>query len=274
MNNSVTVACIQHCAGENPDRNLATLTGLIGRAVAAGAELVALPEACDYLTGMDEGMQAYAQPAESHVALSVLGECARMHGVWIIIGSLTMKDVDGSVVNRSLLLDASGSIRAHYDKIHMFDANVPGEKVSTESRIYRPGTIAQTVKLPWGCLGLSICYDLRFPHLYRQLAQAGATILSVPAAFSRVTGEAHWHVLLRSRAIENGCFVVAPAQWGNHHGDRYSYGHSLIVDPWGHILADAGDGDGIAVAKLDMNRIQESRNAISSLKHDRPFEIQ
>ncbi|HZD54419.1 MAG TPA: nitrilase-related carbon-nitrogen hydrolase [Woeseiaceae bacterium] len=199
------VAWIQHCAVDDLSRNLATLTKLIGRAATGGGDLIALPEACDYLTGTEGGMQAYAQPARAHDALSAISGLAVTHAVWILVGSLTMKDDDGAAVNRSLLLDPLGAVRAHYDKIHMFDAVVPGVKASTESRIYRPGDLAVTAELPWCRLGFSICYDLRFSQLYRRLAQGGATVLAVPAAFTGPTGEAHWHLLLRSRAIENGC---------------------------------------------------------------------
>lgn len=273
MQTTMTVACVQHCAVDDRGKNLQTLSVLIGKAADKGAAFVALPEACDYLTDADGGMESYAQPAESHEALSVLSSVARDRGLWLLIGSLTMRDDDGSIVNRSLVLDPAGEVRAFYDKIHMFDACVPGMKLSNESSTYRPGSAALTVSLPWARLGLSICYDLRFPQLYRALAQAGAEILTVPAAFTRPTGEAHWHVLLRSRAIENGCFVIAPAQWGHHYGNRYSYGHSLIVDPWGTVLADAGDSDGFITATLDLSRVQECRAAISSLKHDRPFAL-
>lgn len=268
-----TAACVQHCATDDLDANIARLVGLIGEAVAAGADLICLPEACDYLSGKVGGMAEYAQPARSHVALGQLAKSASAHAVWLLVGSLTMRDDTGAVVNRSLVIDPLGRVVEFYDKIHMFDASVPGLKVSKESEIYLAGTRASTVDLPWGKLGLSICYDLRFPQLYRALAQNGASMLSVPAAFTRPTGQAHWHVLLRSRAIENGCFVFAAGQWGNHYGDRFSFGHSLIVDPWGVVLADAGDGDGLAIAEVDMNRVADCRAAISSLKHDREFEL-
>ncbi len=266
-----TAACIQHCAGDDAAANVATLIGLIGEASAAGADFVALPEACDFLCGDSQRMRDYAQSAEKHQALHSLAACAAQHKLWLLIGSLTMKNETGDMVNRSLLVDPAGEVVNHYDKIHMFDASVPGMKVTRESDIYRPGERACVHDLPWGRLGLSICYDLRFPHLYRSLAHSGARLLAVPSAFMRPTGEAHWHALLRSRAIENGCFVFAPAQWGNPYGKRLSYGHSLIVDPWGRVLADAQEGDGMALAEIDMSRVDESRAAISSLQHDRPF---
>lgn len=268
---ALTIACVQNCATAEVEENLATLESLIRQAVEAGANLVALPEACDYLSDAVDGMRRYARPADEHVALQVLAGQAKKLRIWLLIGSLTMRDDNERVVNRSLLIDDQGELRAWYDKIHMFDANIPGMKMSAESAIYQPGEYATTAALPWGELGLSICYDLRFPQLYRELAQAGAVLLSVPAAFMRTTGEAHWHALLRSRAIENGCFVIAPAQWGNPYGNRHSYGHSLIVDPWGKILADAGDGDGLATARLDMQRVAECRHVIASLRHDRSF---
>lgn len=270
--NNFTVACVQNCATDDLDANIATLTGLIDEAVSSGADLVCLPEACDYLAAGDGDMEAYAKAAQSHVALAQLTNSALTHGVWLLVGSLTMRDETNALVNRSLLIDPLGTVVEYYDKIHMFDACIPGMTISAESKVYRRGTRAKSAKLPWGELGLSICYDLRFPQLYRNLAQAGASMLSVPAAFTRPTGEAHWHVLLRSRAIENGCFVFAPGQWGNHYGDRFSFGHSLIVDPWGVVLSDAGNGDGFAIAEIDMKRVAECRSAISSLKHDRAFE--
>ncbi len=268
-----TAACVQHCATNNLEANISILLDLIDQAVDQGADLVCLPEACDYLSNEEDGMAAYAQPKETHIAFARLTEHAKAHGIWLLIGSLTMQDESGSIVNRSLMVNTQGLVTSWYDKIHMFDACLPGLKASQESKIYRPGAEAKLDELPWGTIGLSICYDLRFPHLYRQLAKGGATMLSIPAAFTRPTGEALWLVLLRSRAIENGCFVFAPAQWGNHYGDRFSYGHSLIIDPWGRILADAGDGDGIATADIDMKGVSDARAAISSLSHDREFEL-
>ena len=175
------------------------------------------------------------------------------------------------LANRSLLVDPTGAIVARYDKIHMFDIDLPGGESYRESNAYRPGSGTVVVETPWGRLGMSVCYDLRFPHLYRALAQAGADFLAVPSVFTVPTGSAHWHVLLRARAIENSCFVFAPAQWGEHTAGRRSYGHSLIVDPWGEVLADGGEGVGIAAARIDVARIAEVRRMVPSLQHDRRF---
>lgn len=272
MSGILNVACVQNCASNDLDGNLARLEGFIAEAADGGATFVSLPEACEFLSPDRDVMKAHARPAADHLALQRLTACAQQHEIWLLIGSLTMRDDDGAMVNRSLLVGPDGNINATYDKIHMFDANVPGMKKSRESDLYRPGKEARLAALPGAVLGMTICYDLRFPHLYRSLAKAGATIMTVPAAFMKMTGEAHWHVLLRARAIENGCFVIAPAQWGNPYGARLSYGHSLIIDPWGRILADAGGGgEGVVMANLDMQAMVDSRNVIMSLDHDRPF---
>ena len=175
------------------------------------------------------------------------------------------------LANRSFLLDATGGIVARYDKIHMFDIDLPGGESYRESNAYRPGGRTVVAETPWGRLGMSVCYDVRFPQLYRALAQAGADFLGVPVVFTVPTGRAHWHVLLRARAIENGCFVFAPAQWGEHTAGRKSYGHSLIVDPWGEVLADGGEAVGIVTARIDPARIAEARRSVPSLTHDRAF---
>ena len=174
-------------------------------------------------------------------------------------------------VNRSLLIDPHGEIVARYDKIHMFDVDLAEGESYRESNAFRPGGRAVLVETPWGVLGMTVCYDLRFPHLYRGLAQAGADFLAIPSAFTVPTGNAHWHVLLRARAIENGCFVFAPAQWGEHAEGRRTYGHSLIVDPWGEVLADAGEGVGIVTARINLAAIANARRMVPSLQHDRPF---
>jgi predicted amidohydrolase len=175
------------------------------------------------------------------------------------------------MVNRSLLLSAQGEVVAAYDKIHMFDATLPGGTVIRESGAYRPGERAVVAQTPWGGLGLSVCYDLRFPQLYRALAQRGAVMLSVPSSFQRETGSAHWHVLLRARAIENAAFVIAPALCGDHPGNRMTYGHSLVVDPWGEVIADGGEAPGIVYADLDLGQVEKVRGMLPSLSHDRAF---
>ena len=206
-------------------------------------------------------------------------ELARELGAWLLLGSLVI-DASGEpgaaegeerLANRSFLIDAAGGIVARYDKIHMFDIDLPGGESYRESNAYRPGNHTVVAETPWGRLGMSVCYDLRFPHLYRALAQAGADFLAVPSVFTVPTGRAHWHVLLRARAIENGCFVFAPAQWGEHTAGRKSYGHSLIVDPWGEVMGDGGEEVGIVTARIDPGRIAEARGMVPSLRHDRAF---
>jgi predicted amidohydrolase len=211
--------------------------------------------------------------------LAGMRELARETGAWILVGSLVIDPAgepgaeasEERLANRSFLIDAQGAIVARYDKIHMFDIDLPGGESYRESNAYRPGGRSVVAETPWGRLGMTVCYDLRFPHLYRALAQAGADFLAVPSVFTVPTGTAHWHVLLRARAIENGCFVFAPAQWGEHAGGRRSYGHSLIVDPWGEVLADRGEETGIITAQIDPARIAKARGMVPSLQHDRGF---
>jgi len=207
-----------------------------------------------------------------------LREVAQEAGVWLLIGSLAV-DLsrepgtagESRLANRSYLVDPRGAVVARYDKIHMFDVDLAGGESYRESNAFRPGGRAVLAETPWGALGMTVCYDLRFPHLYRALAQAGADFLAIPSAFTVPTGKAHWHVLMRARAIENGCFVFAPAQWGEHAEGRRTYGHSLIVDPWGEVLADAGEGVGIVSARIDVPAIAKARRMVPSLQHDRPF---
>jgi len=272
MPHIINVACIQNCATDDLRANLACLDDLVHEAAYRGADMVALPEACEFLSNDREAMKAHAKPLEEHSAFQLLRDRAQHHNIWMLIGSLTVRDENDFMANRSLLVDPRGKLVCHYDKIHMFDANVPGQKSMRESDLYRPGTMAKLASLPGGVMGMSICYDVRFPHLYRSLAKAGATILSVPAAFMQATGEAHWHALLRARAIENGCFVIAPAQTGHHYGDRYSYGHSLIVDPWGRVVTDAGTEVGVSIGVMKLGEVGQARACIMSLEHDRVFE--
>lgn len=272
MSKEFMVSCLQTNATPNQQDNLEQIEALMAKAYEAGADFVALPEACDYLDPEFGAMRAYAQPVETHRALARISGLVSNYGYWCLIGSLTVRTADGDIANRSFLIKPNGDVAAYYDKIHMFDANIPGNEGSKESDIYRPGDKACLASLPWGRLGMTICYDLRFPHLYRDLAHAGAEMMAVPAAFAKMTGQAHWHSLLRARAIENTCFVIAPGQTGHHYNKRYSYGHSLIIDPWGTILADAGDEIGIITAKIDLGKIDDARSVISSLHHDREFQ--
>lgn len=268
------VACVQNGATDNPGANMRELDSLITEAAKGGATLVALPEACDFLSGDKAVMRGYARPASEHQAYQMLVTQAKTLGIWLLIGSLTMRDHTGNMVNRSSLIRPDGTVAAHYDKIHMFDANITGTRGSNESDLYEPGRKACLAGIPGAVLGMSICYDIRFAYLYRALAKAGATVLAAPAAFMQATGEAgHWEVLLRARAIETGCFMIAPGQYGNPYGDRQSFGHSLIIAPWGEVLADAGTGVGVIHATLDLREVAAARSRIMSLDHDRPFDM-
>jgi predicted amidohydrolase len=267
------VACVQNCAGTETEPNLEDCADLVREAVGEGADFVLLPE---YFTGLDiQGHilipEAFAEA--DHPALPLFAGLAQEHRAWILLGSLAIALDDGSIANRSYLLDPSGGIAARYDKIHLFDVDLPGGESYRESETIAPGACAVVADLPWGRLGLSICYDLRFAHLYRALAKAGADFLTVPAAFTKTTGQAHWHVLLRARAIETGCYVFAPCQYGVHAGDRATFGHSLIVDPWGQVLADGGEDRGVVVAEVDPAAVARARAMIPALTHDRPFDL-
>lgn len=274
MPRQLTVACVQHTAGADQEANLAELTRELAAAAADGAELVCLPEFCAALSEGPHGLAVAPEPEGSHRALMALRAAAREHRVWLGVGSLGVSAPDGRTWNRSFLVDPEGVVRARYDKIHLFDVDLAGGESYRESAVIAPGEAAVLAATPFGRVGLSVCYDLRFPQLYRALAQAGASILLVPAAFTRKTGRAHWHFLLRARAIETGCFVIAASQCGEAANGRLArYGHSLIVDPWGEVLADAGGAPGRIVATLDLDRVEEARRMIPALRHDRPFSV-
>jgi len=270
MSNTFKVACIQTNSGADVPANLDSATDLARKARDAGADLIAFPETVNIMAPDRATLKSRTQPEDNNAALLAFQDVARETGAWIVIGSLLV-DVPGSdkMANRSFLLDDKGAIRARYDKIHMFDVKLGGAENHRESNHYNPGDKAVLATTPWGQLGMTICYDLRFAYLYRALAQAGAGILSVPAAFTRVSGQAHWHVLLRARAIETGCYVIAPAQCGDHPGNRQTYGHSLIVDPWGEVLADGGEDTGYIIADIDLSKVHEARNKIPAMTHDR-----
>jgi predicted amidohydrolase len=264
-------ACLQVNAGSDMDENIKAAASLALEARAAGAELVVMPENVSMMAWGRANVIARALPEASHKALHSFRELARKTGLWLHCGSLAVLLEDERVANRSFLIDPEGAIVAAYDKIHMFDVDLGNGESYRESATFCPGRDAVLADTPWGGLGMSICYDLRFPQLYRSLAQAGAKLLVVPAAFTRTTGKAHWHVLLRARAIETGCFVLAPAQCGEHEGGRQTFGHALIVSPWGVILADAGEQPGYVMAELDLDLVEEARGKVPSLKHDRAF---
>ncbi len=266
-----TVACVQVSAGQDMDVNVKAASDLVRRARDAGAEFILLPENVALMEPRSEVIRRHAVPAGEHPVLAALRDLAGEIGAWLLTGSLPMRSPDGRVANCSTLLDPSGAVVQSYDKIHMFDVDLPSGESYRESKTFQPGEEACLAETPWGVLGMTVCYDLRFPQLYRSLAQAGAHFLSIPAAFTKVTGEAHWHVLQRARAIESGCFVFAPTQCGRHYGTRRTFGHSLIVDPWGEVLADGGEEVGFITAEIDPARVDEVRAMIPSLTHDRPF---
>ena len=268
-----TAGLVQLTAGNDVGQSLDLIEPLVRQAREAGADFVALPENCTQIEPDKAKVLAEAQPEERHPAVPRLGGLAAELGIWLLAGSLTVKADPRHVWNRSLLFGPDGAVAARYDKIHLFDVEVGDGQTYRESAQVAPGRTAVLAELPWGRLGLSVCYDLRFPHLYRLLAQAGAAVLTIPAAFTRVTGAAHWHVLLRARAIETGCYVLAPAQCGTHVGGRQTYGHSLIVDPWGGILAEAGEAPGVVTARIDPAAVVEARRRIPALTHDRPIAL-
>jgi predicted amidohydrolase len=270
---SFSAAMIQMRSSLTPGANIDDAVRMIGEAKAAGADYVLTPEMTNILAAKREQLFAVIAEEESDNALATLRELARQFGLYIHIGSLAIRISHDRAANRSFLIDPKGDIAARYDKIHMFDVDLAGGESYRESRNYRPGDSAVLADLPWGRLGLTICYDLRFPALYRALAEAGATMLSIPSAFTKQTGDAHWHVLVRARAIENGCFVFAAAQGGKHENGRDTYGHSLIVDPWGRIIAEGGTEPGVVMARIDPAEVTKARARIPSLQHGRRFEI-
>jgi deaminated glutathione amidase len=271
MSTPFKAACVQNCATPEVAHNLEVSLRLLREAAAAGAELICLPEYFSGLETRDGLFHPAAFPENSHPVLPVFAAAAREHEVWVHLGSLGVTGPGGRILNRGYVLTPQGEIAARYDKIHLFDVNLGADKVYRESATVAPGGTAVVVTLPWTTMGLSICYDLRFAALYRDLAQAGARILTVPAAFTRLTGQAHWHVLNRARAIETGSYVISPCQYGTLDGGGECYGHSLIVDPWGEVLADGGEDEGFVIAEIDPAKAETARERIPALRHDRPF---
>ena len=271
MIRSFRAACLQMNSGSDLAGNLSQLKNMVTEASGNGAQFVLSPEYSLMMDGSGRVMREGALPTDGGNVLAELKELAAQLKIWLLLGSLTLKTEEERIVNRSYLIAADGSVVATYDKIHMFDVTLPDGKVIRESSAYRPGEQAVIAATPWGKLGMTICYDVRFPHLYRALAQQGAEYLSVPASFQRQTGKAHWHTLLKSRAIENAAYVFAPAMCGDHQGNRQTYGHALIVDPWGEVLADAGEEPGIIYAEIEPARVAKIRGMMPSLQHDRPY---
>ncbi len=266
-------ALVQFTSSDDPLDNLARLRPRLVEAAANGAKLICTPEVTNCVAPRAR-LQEVARSEEADPVLAGLREEAARAGVWIAAGSLAVRteDADGRLANRSFLLGPDGAIAARYDKIHMFDVDVSETETWRESQGFRPGDRAVVAATELAALGLTVCYDLRFPHLHRALAKAGAEVILVPAAFTRPTGEAHWEILLRARAIETGCFILAAAQTGEHAGGRLTHGHSLAVGPWGEVLADAGRAPGVTVVDLDLSQVAKARRRIPALRHDRAFE--
>jgi len=273
MTGTFRAACVQMRTGLDVAANIAAAEKLIREAKQAGAAFVATPEMTSLFEAESDALFAKVRIEDDDTALKAFRRLAEELSLWLLIGSLPIKVGERQCANRQFLINPKGQVAAWYDKVHMFDVDLPGGETYRESRNYRRGERAVVADMPWGKLGLSVCYDLRFPQLYRALAKAGASYLVIPAAFTHTTGQAHWHVLQRARAIETGCFVIAPAQGGKHENGRRTFGHSLIVDPWGQVLAEGGEDPGIVVADIDPAKVTEARTRVPALTHDRPFTL-
>jgi predicted amidohydrolase len=270
---AVRVGLVQMCTGRSVEKNVEDASALVREAARQGATYIQTPEITTLMEMDRERLFATIRPQAADPSIPRFADLARQLRIWLHIGSMPILLAAGRIANRSLLFSPQGAIVASFDKIHMFDVELPGGESYRESKNYQPGNTGVIADLPWGRLGLTVCYDVRFPHLYRALAKAGADVLAIPSAFTRKTGEAHWHVLMRARAIENGCFVLAAAQAGRHESGRETYGHSLIVNPWGEIVAEAGVDPGVIVADIALGEVAAARQRIPSLQHDRPFQI-
>ena len=265
------IALYQARTGIDPARNAADLAAAVDEAARGGAVMLFTPEMSGLLDrDRERGAPHLRSEAEDEV-LSAVREAAASAGIWVHLGSLALKRETGKLANRGFVIDSAGAVQASYDKLHLFDVDLPTGESWRESASYAPGEGAVVVATPAGPLGLAICYDLRFPDLFRSLTDAGAKILSVPAAFTVPTGRAHWHILLRARAIEAGVFVVAAAQGGRHEDGRETFGHSLVVDPWGEVLLDMGEEKGVGFADIDLTRIDEVRGRLPAICHRRPI---
>ncbi|MCC2110655.1 MAG: carbon-nitrogen hydrolase family protein [Hyphomicrobiales bacterium] len=262
-------ACVQLRCGRSVAENIEAADAYIREAAAGGADYVLTPEQTALMELEPKVLFSSITAEEADPALARFRSLARELGIWLHIGSLAIKVAEDRAANRAFVIAPDGTVQARYDKIHMFDVNLPNGEVYRESKTYRPGSRAVLCDLPWGSVGITICYDLRFAYLYRTLAQAGASFLTAPAAFTKQTGEAHWHVLQRARAIETGCFVFSAAQGGHHENGRDTFGHSLIIDPWGRLLAEAGTEPGVIFADIDTSLVEEARTRIPALTHDR-----
>lgn len=272
-------AILQMCSSDDPGENLTTVLSALRDAKSARVDILLTPEVTNCVSQSRIHQASVLHRQESDPTLAAVRNAAREAGIWVLLGSLGLQsgDPDGRFANRSFMISDSGEIAGWYDKIHMFDVNVTETETFRESDGYRPGDRAVVVDTPWARFGLSICYDMRFAYLYRDLAKAGAQVLTVPAAFSPVTGKAHWETLLRARAIETGCYVIASAQTGDHMVStgkpRQTHGHSLVVAPWGEVLLDAGTEPGLHVIDLDVKEVDKARGRVPSIRHDRPYTL-
>lgn len=275
MTKSFKAALVQITAGSDPTENASVNRAYLDESAAAGAAFVLFPEVCNMIEPDRDACRQKARSGLDDQTVVALQNGARKHGVWVLIGSVVVQSeaTPGKLANRSFLINDQGEIVATYDKMHLFDVDVGSGDVYRESDTYHGGSELTLASTPWGSIGMTVCYDLRFPHLYRDLAKAGAVMLTVPSAFTRPTGEAHWHALLRARAIETGAFVLAPAQTGLHSGARKTYGHSIAINPWGDVQADAGVDVGVTYVDIDPSEAASARARIPALKHDREYEI-
>jgi predicted amidohydrolase len=265
------IAVLQAQTGIDPEANARSLVAAVEEAAGGGAAMLFTPEMSGLLDQQRDRAAKHLRDEASDPVLAAVRDAAARTGLWVHIGSLALagEREDGRFVNRGFVIDGTGAIRARYDKMHLFDVDLPTGESWRESAAYAPGERAAVAETPLGSVGLSVCYDLRFPDLYRALTGAGATILSVPAAFTVPTGRAHWHILLRARAIEAGVFVVAAAQTGRHEDGRETYGHSLVIDPWGEVLLDMGDAPGLGFADVDPERVNQVRSRLPAIRHRR-----
>lgn len=270
---TLRIALITMCASRNVDDNIAAATRLIEEAAAKGAEYIQTPEFTTLMEMNSAKLFAATKPEENNPAVAHFQSLARRLGIWLHLGSMGVLVKPDKIANRSFLFTPDGRIAARYDKLHMFDAALGSGEKFRESKNFEPGSEAVIADTPWGALGLTVCYDLRFPQLFRALAQGGAGIIAVPSAFQKSTGEVHWQPLLQARAIETGSYVLASAQAGLHECQRETYGHALIVDPWGKVVAEAGIEPSVTIYDVDLAKIQEARQRIPSLEHDRPFKL-
>jgi predicted amidohydrolase len=271
MTTPFKAACIQNTAGRDIKSNISWVCERIDEAVAAGVDFIALPETVGLIEPVNVQIPPLTFSESEDIGLAAFCEKARKHQVSILVGSQLIRLENDRIVNRSFMLDIQGEIQARYDKLHLFDIQLANGEAYLESEMITPGEKAVVTDTPLARFGLSVCYDLRFAALYRALAQNGAQILTIPAAFTQTTGKAHWHTLVIARAIETGSFVIAPNQCGHHADKRYSFGHSLIVDPWGEVLADGGAEPGIIYADIDVSKVEKARSRIPALQHDRAF---